>query len=55
MTQLEDLFVKEEARNMGIGKAFFAELGRIALDKVHNRGNTSDFPTNRATFRAVRV
>jgi len=30
---LEDLFVQEEARSMGIGKAFFAELGRIALAK----------------------
>jgi len=31
---LEDLFVEEEARGIGIGKAFFAELGRIALEKA---------------------
>jgi len=30
---LEDLFVKPEARNMGIGKALFAELGKIAQEK----------------------
>ncbi|KAF9225821.1 acyl-CoA N-acyltransferase [Gyrodon lividus] len=30
---LEDLFVKPEARNMGIGKALFAELGTIAQKK----------------------
>ncbi|KAF9234274.1 acyl-CoA N-acyltransferase [Melanogaster broomeanus] len=30
---LEDLFVKPEARNMGIGKALFAELGKIAQER----------------------
>ncbi|KAH0826633.1 acyl-CoA N-acyltransferase [Lanmaoa asiatica] len=30
---LEDLFVKPEARNMGIGKALFAELGKVAQEK----------------------
>jgi ribosomal protein S18 acetylase RimI-like enzyme len=32
--QLEDLYVKPEARNMGVGKALFAELGAIAQEKV---------------------
>jgi ribosomal protein S18 acetylase RimI-like enzyme len=32
--QLEDLYVKPEARNMGVGKALFAELGAIAEEKV---------------------
>ncbi|KAG8216873.1 acyl-CoA N-acyltransferase [Butyriboletus roseoflavus] len=31
---LEDLFVKPEARNMGIGKALFAELAKVAQAKV---------------------
>ncbi|KAI6029807.1 acyl-CoA N-acyltransferase [Pisolithus microcarpus] len=31
---LEDLFVVPEARNVGIGKAFFAELGKVAQAKV---------------------
>ncbi|KAL4072503.1 acyl-CoA N-acyltransferase [Scleroderma yunnanense] len=31
--QLEDLFVIPEARNIGIGKALFAELGKVAQDK----------------------
>ncbi|KAL4079620.1 acyl-CoA N-acyltransferase [Scleroderma citrinum] len=30
---LEDLFVIPEARNIGIGKALFAELGKVAQDK----------------------
>ncbi|KIJ61635.1 hypothetical protein HYDPIDRAFT_137625 [Hydnomerulius pinastri MD-312] len=30
---LEDLFVKPEARNMGIGKALFSELGKVAQEK----------------------
>ncbi|KAH7922774.1 acyl-CoA N-acyltransferase [Leucogyrophana mollusca] len=30
---LEDLFVKQEARGKGIGKAFFAELGKVAQEK----------------------
>ena len=32
--QLEDSFVKPEARNKGIGKALFGELGRVAKAKV---------------------
>jgi len=30
---LEDLFVKPEYRKMGIGKAFFGRLGKIAQEK----------------------
>ncbi|KIM70729.1 hypothetical protein SCLCIDRAFT_1206892 [Scleroderma citrinum Foug A] len=30
---LEDLFVIPEARNMGVGKALFAELGKVAQEK----------------------
>ncbi|KAG9313411.1 acyl-CoA N-acyltransferase [Chiua virens] len=30
---LEDLFVKPEARNKGVGKALFAELGKVAQEK----------------------
>ena len=32
--KLEDLFVKPETRGMGVGKAFFAELAKIAEAKV---------------------
>ena len=32
--QLEDLYVKSEHRNKGIGKALFKELGVIAQEKV---------------------
>jgi GNAT superfamily N-acetyltransferase len=32
--KLEDLYVKPEHRAHGIGKAFFAELGKIAQEKV---------------------
>ena len=31
-TQLEDLFVTEKSRNLGLGKALFAELAQIAQD-----------------------
>ena len=34
--QLEDLFVIPKARNIGVGKAFFAELGKIAESKVYS-------------------
>ncbi|THH00978.1 hypothetical protein EW026_g1637 [Hermanssonia centrifuga] len=30
---LEDLFVKPETRGMGVGKAFFAELAKVAEEK----------------------
>jgi len=30
---LEDLYVKQEYRNYGIGKALFGELGKIAQEK----------------------
>ncbi|KAJ7598873.1 acyl-CoA N-acyltransferase [Mycena floridula] len=30
---LEDLFVSEDSRGMGVGKTLFAELGKIAEDK----------------------
>lgn len=33
--KLEDLFVTPDARNMGVGKAFFAELAKVAQEKVH--------------------
>jgi len=36
-SQLEDLFVRETVRNQGVGKALFAELAQIALDKVRCR------------------
>ena len=32
--KLEDLFVKPEARGAGVGKAFFAELAKVAEEKV---------------------
>lgn len=32
--KLEDLFVSPEYRGSGIGKAFFAELAKVAEDKV---------------------
>ena len=32
--KLEDLFVVPEARNIGVGKAFFAELAKVAEEKV---------------------
>jgi GNAT superfamily N-acetyltransferase len=32
--QLEDLFVSPDARNKGVGKALFAELGKVAQEKV---------------------
>jgi GNAT superfamily N-acetyltransferase len=32
--QLEDLYVKSEHRNKGIGKALFKELAIIAQEKV---------------------
>ncbi|OJA17658.1 hypothetical protein AZE42_03016 [Rhizopogon vesiculosus] len=31
---LEDLFVSPDARNKGVGKALFAELGKVAQEKV---------------------
>ncbi|KIM22288.1 hypothetical protein M408DRAFT_332983 [Serendipita vermifera MAFF 305830] len=34
---LEDLFVKPDARNLGVGKALFAELGAIAEEKNCSR------------------
>lgn len=44
--KLEDLFVSPEYRGLGLGKAFFGELGKIAQDKVtttlHTRGVTDD-------------
>lgn len=35
LQQLEDLYVKEEHRNQGVGKAFFGELAHIAQQKVN--------------------
>ncbi|PSR70595.1 hypothetical protein PHLCEN_2v13533 [Hermanssonia centrifuga] len=32
--KLEDLFVKPETRGMGVGKAFFAELAKVAEEKA---------------------
>lgn len=32
--KLEDLYVKPEHRANGVGKALFAELGRVAQEKV---------------------
>lgn len=32
--KLEDLYVKPEHRNLGVGKAFFRKLGEIALERV---------------------
>ena len=32
--QLEDLFVSPEYRNYGVGKALFAELAKVAEEKV---------------------
>jgi hypothetical protein len=32
--KLEDIYVKPEHRKKGIGKAFFAELGKIAREQV---------------------
>ena len=32
--QLEDLYVKQDQRSLGVGKALFRELGRVAEDKV---------------------
>jgi len=32
--KLEDLYVKPEHRNLGAGKAFFGQLGKIAQEKV---------------------
>lgn len=34
--QLEDLFVTPECRGLGIGKALFAELGKVAEEKVRS-------------------
>jgi len=33
-SQLEDLFVKSEYRNYGVGKALFRTLGEIAQEEV---------------------
>lgn len=32
--KLEDLYVKPAHRTLGVGKAFFGQLGKIAQDKV---------------------
>lgn len=32
--QLEDLYVKPEYRNLGVGKALFRKLGEVAQEKV---------------------
>ncbi|KAJ8081840.1 Peroxygenase 1 [Marasmius tenuissimus] len=32
---LEDLYVSPECRNLGVGKALFGELGKIAKEKVN--------------------
>jgi len=34
LSQLEDLFVKSEYRNYGVGKALFRTLGEIAQEEV---------------------
>jgi GNAT superfamily N-acetyltransferase len=44
MKQVEDLFVKPEYRRKGIGKSFFAQLGRIAQEKVRMMGAVRDHP-----------
>lgn len=38
--QLEDLFVKPETRGLGVGKALFGELGKIAQEKVNHHHPT---------------
>ena len=41
--QLEDLFVDPEFRGKGVGKALFAELGRVAEEKV---GSVTQYSTH---------
>ncbi|PPQ80549.1 hypothetical protein CVT25_001583 [Psilocybe cyanescens] len=39
---LEDLYVKPEHRSLGVGKAFFGQLGKIAQEKRHKPVSSSD-------------
>ncbi|KAH8113971.1 acyl-CoA N-acyltransferase [Phellopilus nigrolimitatus] len=47
---LEDLFVKPEFRSKGVGKAFFAELGKVAQEKKCARMDWSVLTWNKPSI-----